>query len=194
MADSMHRAKFEAWAQDRGMPVHRREFPGSERLGEYGNAYTQQCWEAWQASVPDELRAIGTLIATQDNRITDQPIFIVQQKVEYPADADYEHGCRIAWIDDGGEEADDETAEVLEQHHAAHGGEPDGWNRVFLASRWEFVTACFTEQGCKDYIAANGHNLREPRIYADVSYRNAEFRRVRDFLIGLHQPQEADHG
>lgn len=187
----MHMAKFEAWAQDRSMPVHRRDFPGSERLGEYGNAYTQQCWEAWQASVPDELRAIGTLIATQDNRITDQPIFIVQQKVEYPADADYEHGCRIAWIDDGGEEADDETAEVLEQHHAAHGGEPDGWNRVFLASRWEFVTACFTNNGCEDYLKANGHNLREPRIYVESGFRNAEWQLLRAFLLLLAKPQEA---
>lgn len=53
MADLMQQAReqFEAWATTRGMPVHRRDFPSSERRGEYGNAYTQDCWEAWQAAL-----------------------------------------------------------------------------------------------------------------------------------------------
>lgn len=52
MADPMQQArdKFEAWASAKGMPIHRRDFPSSERRGEYGNAYTQDCWEAWQAA------------------------------------------------------------------------------------------------------------------------------------------------
>ena len=52
MADLMQKAReqFEAWASAKGMPTHRRDFPSSERRGEYGNAYTQDCWEAWYAA------------------------------------------------------------------------------------------------------------------------------------------------
>lgn len=57
--------------------------------------------------------------------------------------------------------------------------------RLAVFDVWEFVTACFTEKGCKDYLAVNGHNLTEPRIYAAGSYRNEEFRTVREYLLGL---------
>ena len=52
MADLMQqaRAQFEAWATARGKPIHRRDVPSSERHGQYGNVYTQQCWEAWEAA------------------------------------------------------------------------------------------------------------------------------------------------
>jgi len=32
-----------------------------------------------------------------------------------------------------------------------------------------------------------GHNLNEPRIYATGSYRNNEFRAVRNFLVELNK-------
>ena len=60
MADIEQRARFEAWAKPLGYPLHRRDFPGSERQGQYGNAYTEDAWQAWQAAlasqaqVPDE--------------------------------------------------------------------------------------------------------------------------------------------
>ena len=82
------------------------------------------------------------------------------------------------------EEADDEGREELEELDK-DGSVPSGWERSYYRDRWEFVTACFTEQGCKDYIAANGHNLTEPRIYAYGSYRNNEFRAVRSALTGM---------
>jgi hypothetical protein len=60
---------------------------------------------------------------------------------------------------------------------------------------WDFVTACFTEQGCKDYLARDGHNLKEPRIYAAGSYRNSEWQAVRNYLAALAaQDGGAGHG
>ena len=57
---------------------------------------------------------------------------------------------------------------------------------MFYQDTWHFVTACFTEVGCNDYIRLNGHNHRgKLRVYADSSYRNEEFRTVRAFLMGL---------
>ena len=74
---------------------------------------------------------VGELIRTQDNRITSNPIFVVEQK---------------------------------------------------RGNAWTFVTACLTEQGCKDYLAVDGHNLTNPRIYGPGGFRNQEWQNLRDFL------------
>ena len=129
-----------------------------------------------------EMARIGGLIATQDNRCTDKPMFIVQQKREHVSDADYDHD-RIAWMHTDGVEADADEAAEFEKTYDEGGDEPDNWRRVSISHTWEFVTACFTEQGCKDYLALDGHNLKEHRIYAAGSYRNNEWRAVRKFLV-----------
>lgn len=127
---------------------------------------------------------VGELILTQDNRITAEPIFIVQQVREFVADADYDNDG-IVWVDEDGSKADDEQAAGLEADFNETCDTPEGWRRLAVKQVWEFVTACFTEQGCKDYIVANGHNLRRPRIYAEGSFRNAEWRAVRNHLSAL---------
>lgn len=48
----------------------------------------------------------------------------------------------------------------------------------------EFVTVCFTYQGCKDYLAVNGHNLNQPFIYVHSLFRNSEMLSIREFLKG----------
>ena len=137
--------------------------------------------------------AIGKQIAEQDNRCTDRPIFLVQQKV---TDSGYDENYvdDVMWIGDGGAVADAEEKDRLETAYEQTGDIPDGWTRTGYRDRWEFVTACFTEQACKDHIAANGHNLREPRIYADHSCRNFEFRELWDLMVGLHRDQAKKAG
>ncbi|HZX80498.1 MAG TPA: hypothetical protein VFE72_06065, partial [Lysobacter sp.] len=49
------------------------------------------------------LGRIGELIRTQDNRITADPIFVVEQKRSYVTDPDY-NDARTIWIDDEGVE------------------------------------------------------------------------------------------
>jgi hypothetical protein len=107
----------------------------------------------------DVLARVGELIRTQDNRITSDPIFVVEQKRSYVTDPDYNE-ARSIWIDDEGVQVEPRS---------------EGSHRVSVHDVWEFVTACFTEQGCKDYIAANGHNLRETRIFVHSGYRNREW-------------------
>jgi hypothetical protein len=133
----------------------------------------------------EALRRIGQLVRDQDNRATDAPIFIVEQKRRiYGLSSDYSDDH--VWIDSDGE-ADPETARELNEAYHSTGQEPAGWSRTGYADRWEFVTACFTEEGCRQYLAANGHNLKEPRIFADSSFRNQEFRLVREHLISVAQ-------
>ncbi len=135
--------------------------------------------------IPDRIAEIGHLLRTQDNRITDAPIFIVQeQKRTYGFDPAYSD--KAVWLDCEGDEVDAEKHAQLET--ARDNGEdiPGDYTRTAYQDTWHFVTACFTEAGCNDYIALNGHNHRgKLRVYADSSYRNAEWRAVRGFLAGL---------
>lgn len=145
-----------------------------------------------QAGAGDALARIGELIRTQDNRITDQPIFIVQQKRRI-CGMDEDYAKDFMWYDARAVESYDEAGKAeRDADREAEGLPPIEWQRGGYIDIWEFVTACFTEQGCKDYIARDGHNLREPRIYAAGSYRNEEFRAVRKYLAALeasHEPE-----
>lgn len=45
-----------------------------------------------------------------------------------------------------------------------------------------FVTACFTEEGAKDYLRQNQHRLTKPFIYVTSLYRNDEMIGIRELL------------
>ena len=134
----------------------------------------------------EELISIGNSIVTQDNRITDSPIFIVQKLImDFGYDSDYADDYH--WVEtESGEHitASDHQSKKLDLLEDS-GRDTGKWIKVFYKERWEFVTACFTEQGCKDYLKINGHNVGQTRIYADGSFRNQEFRNVRDYLISI---------
>lgn len=115
-------------------------------------------------TVPPEIAALIERLHTQDNRITDNPLFAVQQR------------RRVYGVDEERRDGVEADAD----------GMPCGY-----VDRWEFVTGCMTEQGCKDFIRVNGHNLNEPRIYAYGSYRNAEFIALRKWLMSLRQSDTA---
>lgn len=147
----------------------------------------------------EPLLGIGRRIAAQDNRATDQPMFVVFQKREIVVDGDYDHD-RIAWIGEEGREPDEETAAKLdamrndiESDHFMAGeieidDEDEGreeWRYLALKEVDEFVTACFTEQGCKEFLAIHGHNLRQPFIYAAGSFRNREYQQLRTLMLNL---------
>ncbi|WP_264041446.1 hypothetical protein [Pectobacterium carotovorum] len=132
--------------------------------------------------LPKELRDIGNNIITQDNRITDQPIFVVFEKREIIG-SDEHSPSRICWCKDG-EEVSEARAKRLEALHQDC-RPTDGYDRYAMQEIDVFVTACFTEQGCKDFLLRDGHNHRLPYIYACGSYRNHEYQAVRNFLSRL---------
>ncbi|MCS6403962.1 ead/Ea22-like family protein [Klebsiella quasipneumoniae] len=138
--------------------------------------------ESRTVKMPPELYTIGELIRTQDNRITDQPMFVVFQKREIIV-SDEHSPSRICWVRDG-EEVNPLRAlrlEILYQD----GRDTSNYDRYAMQEVDEFVTACFTEHGCKEYLRQNGHNLRLPYIYACGSFRNNEYQLVRNWLAGI---------
>ncbi|HBQ4959082.1 TPA: hypothetical protein L7376_002424 [Klebsiella pneumoniae] len=138
--------------------------------------------ESRPLKLPPELYTIGELIRTQDNRITDQPIFVVFQKREIIG-SDEHSPSRICWVWDG-EEVSELRAKRLEALYQ-DGRDTRGYDRYAMQEVDEFVTACFTEHACKDFLRQNGHNLRQPYIYACGSFRNNEYQLVRNWLAGI---------
>jgi hypothetical protein len=168
--------KWSEWTTELGEAISRKNIDGF--VSELRAAIA-----AGGAQAPADLRAIHDLLHTQDNRITAAPMFAVQEKKRvYGIDESY--GPKIVWVTDDGDEVDAEKdAELEAVYQQDYNKEPRGYRRLGYHEYWDFVTACFTEQGCKDYLGRNGHNLHETRIYAYGTYRNAEWHTVRDFLM-----------
>jgi hypothetical protein len=141
--------------------------------------------------LPDEFTPISENILTQDNRITSDPMFCVFQKREVVADADYDHD-RIVWVDEDGNEANERQRARLELLHDNCREVPEKWRRVAVKEIDDFVTCCFTEQGCKDYLACNGHNLRFPFIYVKSGFRNTEYQTIRNWLMTVVGTSEGE--
>ena len=159
-------------------------FQMAQKLGEDLDSAEKRIAELESRTVklPPELYTIGDLIRTQDNRITDQPMFVVFQKREIIG-SDEHSPSRICWVWDG-EEVSELRARRLEALYQ-DGRDTRGYDRYAMQEVDEFVTACFTEHGCKDYLRQNGHNLRLPYIYACGSFRNNEYQLVRNWLAGI---------
>jgi hypothetical protein len=139
----------------------------------------------------EQIKILGDRIRAQYNRATDQPMFLVQQEVlDYGYKSAYSE--EYDWYNNETcEPGTDEQAALLESMRRDYAEEvPEEWVKVYYKRRWEFVTACFTERGCEEYVKRNGHNLGKTRIYAESSYRNMEFRSVRQFLLSTEADGE----
>lgn len=137
---------------------------------------------------------IGELIRTQDNRITDQPFFAVMTKREMVGSEDHDYD-RICWVENQSGNYVEATEIQHRRLEAIYQGKyevRDGWDRYAMKEIDVFVTGCFTEQGCQDYISKNAHNLNKPFIYAFGSYRNNEYQAVRKFIMDLPETPATD--
>ena len=123
-----------------------------------------------------QLVDISDRLRTQDNRCTAEPMFCLQIKVR---DVGYDPSYAVdtVWIDmDGGD-----YGEVA-------AGTP-GAKEFGYRDRWETVMVAFTGQGLLDYMAEDGHNVKqrahngETRIYVESFMRCDEMIRVRDILM-----------
>ena len=130
----------------------------------------------------------------QDARMTNLPIFIVQQKSRI---YNLEESDQYIWIDECGEEVENHMAialdcadqdnqdEVLDPDNPECQLDTNDYRKSYYRDEYVFVQPFFTEHGAQEYIKANGHNLREPRIYVESGYRNEEWRLIREYLMGL---------
>lgn len=124
------------------------------------------------------LKAIGQRIASEDNRATAHPIFVVMQKREIPGvDPCFSFDYHV-WTQDG-EQVEEEVEKLLDQIASLNGEIPAKYEKVWCRELDEWVQPFFTEKGAESYIASNHHNLRKPFIYVHSAYRNPEWQEVR---------------
>ena len=108
---------------------------------------------------------------TQDNRITADPMFCVFEKERiYGIDPDYSD--QYVWCDCSGEKIDEPEDEDE--------AENNGFHKVHYVERDRFVNAHFTERSANYHIKINGHNLRQPFVYATSLWRCPEMIEIRD--------------
>lgn len=139
----------------------------------------------------ERMNEIGDEVWRQDNLATSDPMFIVQQRRRIWG-VGFSHTDTYVWVNcpDDHAIADEEDAVRLDMLESA--GEDTGdWAKAGYIDVWDFVTACFTRVGAKKYIAANRHNLREPRVYVASAYRNEEWNDVRSILMSRRTRPEA---
>lgn len=139
--------------------------------------------------------AIAALLATQDNRATSWPVYVVEKRRRiYGIDPTY--GLPVVWLDgcNDSEEASEELAVSLEAGYAKALNEPDGWTRTSYVDVWEFDAAFFTEAAAEAYLAANQHNLRVARVFVHSAHRNREWQTVVKHLRALVPPASLGRG
>lgn len=132
----------------------------------------------------ERLIEIGERLHTQDNRITQNPMFCVRIKIrDFGYDSSYSSGQ--CWHDSGNEETIYDDDPDFKQ---PEGGE---WEQFGYRDRWEIVMVAFTEDGCKHYLELNGHNDRsrafrgEVEIYVESFNRCPEMILIREWLMAL---------
>jgi hypothetical protein len=125
-----------------------------------------------KAVVCKELLDISERLKTQDNRITQNPMFCVQEK-KRDVGYDSSYADDKCWYDhESGDCVYEEPADLK------------GWKEFGYKDRWETVMVAFTEVGCQQYINLNGHNHRgELRIYAESFNRCPEMIAIREALM-----------
>lgn len=151
------------------------------------------------------LQHLAQELATQDNAITSDPLFTVQQKRrQYGMDPDYCEG--VAWVDaedydavhsDATDPEERAKFQLLERFHAGEGeiewpsdlGAEDCWSRTGYLDRWEFVQAFLTLKAAEAFRRDQAHNLGETRIYVESGYRNPEWKLLREIVARFgHDP------
>lgn len=136
-----------------------------------------------------DIKEISEAIKNQDNRATAEPIFLVQalERIGPIVQGHCEDGFYYFDPEDNEAYYFDSSCDHYQtfQKMDDRGELPDRIVKAGYVERWITIQACFTEKGCKHYLAENRHNLRQYhgiRIYVDSLFRNSEMIAIRQFL------------
>lgn len=139
----------------------------------------------------NDLSLIGEKLRTQDNLMTQNPMFCVQMKVR-DCGFDVAYSKSRCWWNAGKlETVYDDDPDFKEP-------EGDGWEKLGYEDRWETVMVAFTEAGCNQYMELDGHNVKrrafrgETRIYVESFNRCPEMIAIRNFLIAQPNPTSVE--
>ncbi len=128
---------------------------------------------------------ISERLKTQDNRMTQNPMFCVQEK-RRDVGYDTAYSDNHCWHDSANEQT------IYDDDPDFKEPEGDEWDKFGYRDRWETVMVAFSEVGCQQYIELNGHNHRgELRIYAESFNRCPEMIAIREALMSNDELKNA---
>jgi hypothetical protein len=141
------------------------------------------------------LRKIASQLQTQNNKSTQNPLFVVYELKETIFNQDYGHRYISQFNKDTWNEyelddewyTEDQIDERLDDYNYDSGLEltKDDLEVCENCYRDEFCQAFLTEAGAKEYIRINGHNLNKPYIWCESLHRNEEMILLRKVLMSL---------
>lgn len=132
---------------------------------------------------------IGALLKTQYNRITAEPIFMVQERHRvYGMDPGYSEDYQWEEVESGDfVHATPEQAAELDRLLRAHLPtyiDDVEFDQVWYTDIWVNVQPFFTEAAAQEWITRNQHNYEHPlRIYAKSAHNNPEWKAIRKWLM-----------
>lgn len=137
--------------------------------------------------------SIKERLSTQDNRITQDPLFVVQEeKITVGVDIafNYDGMCFQRMEDEWETVFDyDEKFEDFEENYWAFDNpdwprDDEKWESTGYTKEWVAVAYFFTEGAADAYIENQRHNHHGAlRTYAESLYRNPEMKAVRSMLM-----------
>lgn len=145
-----------------------------------------------------EFAPTAPAMLTQDNRCTANIAFFVQvQRTTYGADPLYSDDYH--WLTDEASKASPELAKKLDALRSSIKPpvDEDGqeYDKSYYFQHWETVMVSFTEDGAKEYLRQNGHNLHgETRIYGESFHRCPEMLLIRNLLVELAEATKGKEG
>jgi hypothetical protein len=137
------------------------------------------------------LLELGKRISEEDNLATQDPIFVVKEKaIEAGIDPDYHYDGTV-WFDEGrGEEADGETAGMLDLIPESE--IPSRYEKRYYREVDRWVQPMLTREAAENYIIQNAHNLRKPFIYVESAYRNHQVIGLRKIALDLYRAEKGE--
>ncbi len=148
----------------------------------------------------EELSKIGKEIKEQDNMATANPIFILFDIKNYPAEDGYGDKYIYVDVDNDAYEIPYSKEGLLEYCEDCHWlteemmtlGHEDLYEEakkhytieIFdVHEIREFKQAFFTRKSAEQYLDANRHHFKKPLIWCDSLWRNDEMQSIRNALI-----------
>lgn len=140
------------------------------------------------------IKEIKEHINTQDNWGTADPLYCIYEYREYPRKEGYSYDRKEklidCWLCEDGERYSDFEEEYEAISLLAEGDieitiNGQKWTQETNVLLPVFVTACFTEQGARNYIERKKYDLNQPYIYVHSLVYNQEMKEIREHLTAL---------
>lgn len=136
----------------------------------------------------NNLRQIGAEMVTQDNLMTNIPLFNVYELRKEPGYMP-EFAQGMVWYGTSYREViyEERIQRELDAEFSKTGIEPEGYKKVGFRDKKSYVTTFFTMKAAEQFIKENGRNLVRPFVYVDSGWNNEEMVEMRSAILAVSE-------